>query len=203
MEAVVLEIGSRIETAYREVEAALTRRDLWRDILMRRRELFPLDRGGPERLRELELDLMRTEIEEAEALLAKLDRELGNVIVQAEFEGVIDQVYVSKGDVLEPDAPLVSYFDPSQMWVTAYPTPALSGQAYSGRICRIVLEDSHEPFEGRVRTVGMVWVHCPPALYKKSHEGPDMRIPVRIDCTDRRGMALFRPNMRVKVVFKQ
>ena len=202
MEAVVQEIGSRIETAYREVEAALTRRDLWQDILKRRNGLFPLDRGGPERLRELELELLRTEVEEAEALMAKLDRELGSVIVHAEFNGVVDQVHVSPGDVAEMEAPLASYFDPSEMWVVAYPTPALAGQAYSGRTCTVVPEGTNNPIECRVSSVGLAWVPCPPLLYLKSVESPDMRLPVRIDCEDRRGKVVFRPNMRVKVVFK-
>ena len=200
-EANLGEINVRIEEAWCEAETARIRRDLWQDLRDRRRTLLPAGQAEGERLRELELELLDVEIVEAEALLGKLDEELGNLIIRAQFEGVVDQVLVASGDVAEEDMPLASYFDPSKQWVSAYATPELAGKDLAGRPCILLPEGGGDPIDGRVASVGWVWVPCPPQLPQQSGHVPDFRLPVRIECRSREDLESFRPNTRMKVVF--
>jgi multidrug resistance efflux pump len=202
-EAELAEMAARINEAKCEIETARARRDLWSELADRRGELLPGDGMEWARLRELEISLLKTELAEAEALLGKLDRELGNLVIKAEFDGVIDQVYAEPGIVMDMDTPLVSYFDPARRWITAYATPEVAGEDLAGRECTLVPENGRPALKGRVASIGMVWVPCPPQLPQGVGPAPDLRLPVRIECEDREGLKAFRPNARMRAVFRR
>lgn len=200
-EAALFEVNTRIEEAWCETEATRLRRDLWQELAERRKKLFSSEPVDENRLREIELELLEVEVAEAEALLGKLDRELGNITVRAEFDGIIDQVHVAGGDVVDATTPLASYFDPSKQWVTAYVTPDLAGEDLDGRACTLVPEGDCPSLEGRVASMGWVWVPCPPQIPERSGSAVDYRLPVRIECRGEADLKSFRLNTRMKVVF--
>jgi hypothetical protein len=199
----IASINKRIVAAWLKINAEKERWNLWQEIYDRRRELFPSEQAGGKQLRELELQLLRTDVAEAEALLGKFDEEMGNGLVLAEFDGIIDRIDVALGAIVDQDMPLLTYFDPTVQWVTAYVTPDLSKEALCGRTCRLFPEDSHTPLEGMVSSMGFTRVPCPPQLPEREGDSPDLRVPVHIDCDNRKKMSLLRPNMRVRVVFSR
>ena len=78
----------------------------------------------------------------------------------------------------------------------------LTGEELVGKSCTLVPEGDRPSLEGRVTSVGWVWVPCPPQIPERDGNALDLRLPVRIECDLPSNLATFRPNMRMKVVFE-
>jgi HlyD family secretion protein len=56
----------------------------------------------------------------ADAALAAIDRQIEELTVRAPTDGVVDAVDLRPGDIIAPNAPVLSIVDPSRLWVRAY-----------------------------------------------------------------------------------
>ena len=198
-DAGLAELDAQIETARRRVDGVELRAQLWADLAEQRAALGPPDLDG-DHLRRLELDLLRTELAEAEARLAALDAEAGNGLVRAQSAGRVDRLFVAAGAVVEAQEPLVSYYDPSAVWITAYATPGVAGKLRAGQGCAVVPEGTDHTLSASVAHLASSWTACPDALRRRLGGTTDLRLPVRIDCVvgDR---VVLHPDMRVKITF--
>ena len=87
--------------------------------------------------------------------------------------------------------------------MTAYALPELARETLVGRECTLVPEDGRPSFKGRVVSTGLVWVPCPLELPREAGPAPDLRLPVRIECEGGGDLESFRPNARMKAVFRR
>ena len=194
-------LDAEVEAARREAEAIRVREQLWSRLSERRRDLFPFDEAGLDQLSELERELLKAELAEAEARLASAEEAAGGVILYAQFDGVVDRVFVQENGVAEPGAAILTCFDPSSQWVVAFAPPQMIERLRAGQGCRIRPEGMEQKVEGQVHAFGAEWVPCPPELPLRTHGYTDLRRPIRIECSDPEVAGLLQPNMRVKVMF--
>jgi multidrug resistance efflux pump len=161
-----------------------------------RRDLLPAGPGDSADLRALELKLLRAELLEAEARFETTKAEVGNVVVLAACDGLVDELLVQVGSAVEPNAPLVRYYDPDSLKVTAYAEASESHWLREGASCLVVAEAEQGEYRGTVRWAGAAWVSCPPQLATAAGGRVDMRVPVVVRCPDGRKL---RPNTRVRI----
>jgi hypothetical protein len=205
MEASLRELDALIATAETETKALERRGELWRAAAESRQRFVPQDGQKRALLRRTEIDLFRSQQVEAEARLADLDRRVGNLVIRAESDGLVDQVHVRAGDVLEPESPIVTYYNPARQWIDAYAPPHLAAKLQRNHRCSIVLLDTHESLEGQVDSVGRAWVKRPEMLPYRGEQTNKFQRCVRIGGTGTTGdwTRRLQPNMRVKVVFSR
>jgi multidrug resistance efflux pump len=197
------ELEGRSDEARARLAAWTGRRDLWRELAARQRALGA---GGSEqeaaRLRELELQLLRLEEDQARTRLAEHDLRSGTLVVRAEARGVVERLWVGRGSVVASGDPLVRTFDPSRVHVVAYVERDGAARVRRGQPCRILVVGSAIELDGHVDAVDDVWTACPPALPALAKPSTDMRLPVHVQCSALDERLQLRPNMRVRVVFK-
>ncbi len=201
--AALLEMDARIDEARVRIAAAGGRRELWRELAARQRELgATAEPGEGERLRELELSVLRAEVAEADARLAEHDRRGGQVLLRAEAGGVIERVFVEPDDVVEAGAALVRHYDPAHLHVVAYLERSHALEPRPGQRCRVLPLGTRLELAGRVTSVGAVWTPCPPALPRELRGPEDLRLPVHIEVAGLDQLAVLRPNLRVRILFE-
>jgi multidrug resistance efflux pump len=195
-EARLDELDARLEKARTQLAGSRTHRDLWRALASSRRELLPADFAGIGELRELELELLRSELSEAEARLEAAKREVGSVVVVAAGDGLVEGLLVQVGSAVEADAELVRCYDPNRLRVTAYAEPSQADWFREGSSCLVIPEGAEEECTATVVWSGGAWVSCPPQLESLGRGQGDMRVPIALSCSAQDGL---RPNMRVRV----
>jgi len=194
------EIDARIETVRREAESVRKRRDLWAGLAEQRQSLLPSDPSSGEELHALEVELLRAELQTAEARLEAEARRLGATDVRAQCDGIVDRIEVRPGAVVEPGAELVHYYDPATIRVVAYVAPADVDRVAVGASCRLVLRGRREVVEARVGAIGASLVPLPAEADSESDRRDiALALPVSVGDMDASG-SFLRPNMRVKVV---
>ena len=200
--AALAEMDARIVEEQARVASAEQRRQQWQQLALSRRELgaggTPQEIAG---LRALELEIARNDLAAARARLAECDAQTGSGLLRAWTEGVIERVFVEHGAVVEADEPLVRYFDPHRLTVTAYLDPADARRPIVGQPCRILQLDGSLRLAGRVVSIDAALVPCPETLPRSSRGPTDMRLPVHIECDLFDQRALLQPNLRVRVSF--
>lgn len=197
------EMAGRLAEGRAQVDALAQRRDQWSALAERQRELGASGAPGEAaRLRDLELELLRAQVAEAEARLAAHDARAGQGVIRAQADGLVERVFVGPGSVLEAGEPLVRTYDPTRMRVVAYLDRDGASRAWPGRPCRILGVREELELDGRVRSVDAVWAPCPPALPARAKGSTDMRLPVHVECVALDEKLQLRPNMRVRVLFK-
>ncbi len=60
------------------------------------------------------------QVESARAAVAVIDRQLAELIVHAPVDSTVEAIDLRPGDLVAPNAPVVSLSDPSELWVRAY-----------------------------------------------------------------------------------
>ncbi|MEW6747213.1 MAG: HlyD family efflux transporter periplasmic adaptor subunit [Planctomycetota bacterium] len=193
----ILELDAAIVAQKERVGGLRERCDLWKRIVERREQLAPEE--DPGELRELELELLRTELQEAQARLSALDAAIGNIIARAEGDGVIDQVLVAPGNIVEQGATLLTYYDPSSLWGIAYFEPDDAARVTAGQRGLLVLEDLGVELASRVSSISRVWVPCPRLI--RCEDDYDMRLPVRVDCVHLEDRSKLWPGARFRLLF--
>ena len=195
-EARLDELDARLKKARTQLAGSRTHRDLWRALSSGRRGLLPPDSAGVGELRELELELLRSELSEAEARLETAKREAGSVVVVAEGDGLVERLLVQVGSAVEPDAELVRCYDPDRLRVTAYVEPSQADWLREGSSCLVIPEGAEEECTATVAWSGGAWVSCPPQLASLGRGQDGMRVPIALSCSTQGGL---RPNMRVRI----
>jgi multidrug resistance efflux pump len=199
-EAALALADARAEAARREVLAVERRMELWAELAEHHARLDP---GAPDvpRLRRLRRSVLESELAEAEAQLAAHDEDHGERTITAQTGGVVDQVFVDPGAMLEKDAPLLAYHDPGALRVVAYVTPELAPTVSVGQACRLVAEGDHSEVEAVVASIGSAWTQCPTSLPRRTTRASDLRVPVVIEVPTLELAEHFHPNMRLKITF--
>lgn len=198
-EARASELEAELEAAQLEVEALRVRRDQWRTATLRSRVLAASGPEGVSRLRKLELDLLRKELESARARLAAFDRRVGNLTVRAEADGVCDQLLVSPGVVAAEDELLATHYDPATRRVVAYVGPGGAEELEAGRACSVTPIKGDESHPALVAAVAGAWVPRPAAIPGSAEPSEDRRLAFRLGLQEL--PEHYRPGMRVTVVF--
>ena len=194
-------MDAQIAAAWTEVAAAEERRDLWLAMAEYHSRLDPGAEVDPERVRTLRRALLAAELAGAEARVAELDHRRGDRAVVAESDGVVDEVSVRGGTVVEEGTALVTYHEPAAVRVIAYATPELAPSLAIGQGCRVVVEGGGPTLEGRLVSRGTTWAVCPPFLPQRSSRHVDLRVPLVIEVAEADRVGHLAPNMRLKVVF--
>ena len=199
-EAALALSDARVEAARREALAAERSIELWGEIVEYHARLDP---GVPDvpRLRELRRSVLESELDEAEAQLAAHDDAHGEKTIVAQTGGVVDQVFVAAGAVLEKDAALLAYHDPRALRVVAYVTPELAPTVTVGQACRLIVEGDRSEVDAVVASIGSAWTQCPTSLPRRTTRTSDLRVPVVIEVPSAEVAEHFRPNMRLKITF--
>ena len=198
-EAELEQLAAELDEARAALTAARVRRDQWRQTTLRRRILAA---NGPEnvaRLRRLELELLRKDLERTELRLASFDARVGNTTVLAETDGVCDQLLVTPGSVADEEALLATHYDPSTRRVVAYVGPGGAEELAIGRVCSVTPLKGDESHWGRVTAVAGAWVPRPAAIPGRIEPSEDRRLAFRLGLS--RLPDFYRPGMRVTVVF--
>ena len=193
-------LEAQVEQARQSVAAARVREEHWRSMEVQRNALFPHSSIASPRLAQLELELLRAELEESEALLRALDERIGNMDVVAGTDGIVEQVFVQAGSVVETDAPLVRYYDPETQAVMAYVDPAVVARLELGQACRIVPASGSGTVDGEIASIGRTWIPSPRELTEELDPLHDPRVLVTVVSEDPEFRRRFGPNSRVKVV---
>jgi multidrug resistance efflux pump len=102
----LLEEGSRAE----DVEAAKA------EAAEATASLELLERGS----RAEDVAAARAAADAADAALAAIDRQVEELTIRAPTDGVVDAVDLRPGDLVAPNAPVLSIVDPARLWVRAY-----------------------------------------------------------------------------------
>jgi multidrug resistance efflux pump len=56
----------------------------------------------------------------ADAAVAAIDRQIEELTIRAPVDGIVDAVDLRPGDIIAPNAPVLSIVDPARLWVRAY-----------------------------------------------------------------------------------
>ena len=193
-----------LDVAAEEVEAARVRLELWTDLAAQRRALLPGDGVEGAELRALELRVLASQLRRAEARLAQLDRELGNLTVVAESDGVVDQVHVGRGSIVQAGAPLVGYYDPSEMRIVVYAPPGRVDDLRAGGPCHVYPAGGGAAIDARIHSVGLSWSALPGMLRDSADEpATTPHLPIRVECADAEELARLRPNMRLRMIVRR
>ena len=67
-----------------------------------------------------EIAQARASMEAAQASLDSIDRQMEELVIKAPTEGVIEAVDLEPGDLVAPNAPVLSLLDTTHLWVRAY-----------------------------------------------------------------------------------
>ena len=67
-----------------------------------------------------DVEMARSAVTADEAALASIERRIEELSVRAPIDGVVETVRLRPGDLVAPDAPVLSLLDPSRLWVRAY-----------------------------------------------------------------------------------
>jgi multidrug resistance efflux pump len=161
--AALAELDAAIAAAWTATEKAQQEMESWQASADRRSALMPRTGQTPEALAALEVEFVMAEVAEREAELRDHDRRCGRVIVTALANGVVDSVPVREGSVLEPDQPVVTYFDPRDQWVEVFAPPEMA-MVEPGTEVTLVPETSGPEIAGVVASVGQIWATSPTTL---------------------------------------
>jgi multidrug resistance efflux pump len=70
--------------------------------------------------RKEEIEAAKANVDAADAALKVIDRELAELKIAAPVKGVVEAVDLQPGDLVAPNAPVLSLMDTSHLWVRAY-----------------------------------------------------------------------------------
>jgi multidrug resistance efflux pump len=194
---------ARIEVAQREVRTNLVRAGLWEGLAEERRSMLPGDDVDGARLRELELELLEARVRRARARLEEHDREIGNRVVRAECDGVVDRVFVRHGSVVDAEAPLLSYYDPDEVQLVVYGAPGAQAEGLrAGAECRVFPVGHGQAVDARIASVALSWVPRPGLLERDDPSTREPHLPATVELLDGADGAFLSPNRRLRVVLR-
>ncbi|MCX5659057.1 MAG: HlyD family efflux transporter periplasmic adaptor subunit [Planctomycetota bacterium] len=146
--------------------------------------------------RATEVEQARAALLAAQADLARIERQMKELVIEAPVDGVVEAAELRPGDLVAPNAPVLSLLDTSTLWVRAYvPENRLNlkpGQAVS------VSTDSfpREVFKGRVTFIARQAEFTPGNVQTPEDRSKQVfRIKVTLD----QGLDRLRPGMSADV----
>ncbi|MCU0862260.1 MAG: HlyD family efflux transporter periplasmic adaptor subunit [Planctomycetes bacterium] len=189
-------VDNALAGARAAAELAEQQVDAWQESVERRGKSMPPGTRSPQELGALELAIVKSEVDEREAELQAHDRAVGRMVIEAPTAGLVDRVHALAGAVLELGDPIVTTYDPAELWVEVY-APAALARVPAGTEVTIVPESGGDSVTGVVGTRSSIWIEAPKS-FSAGLADPSVRfLPMRIDA-DTAGL---QPNLKVRAVF--
>ena len=132
----------------------------------------------------------------AEAEVAAIDRQVEELTIRAPADGVIDAVDLHAGDLVAPNAPVLSMVDPTRLWVRAYiPEDRLDVKP------GVELEVAVDAFPGRLFKARVTFVAKDAEFTPGNVQTPGERVKqvfrVKVELSE--GLDVLRPGMSADV----
>ena len=139
-----------------------------------------------------EIAQARAEVEAAAAALGAVERQLGELAVRAPADGVVEALGLRPGDLVPPNAPVVSMLDLGTLWVRAYVPENRLDLALGQRVVVTVDSFPGREFAGHVSFVARQAEFTPGNVQTPEERSKQVfRIKVEID----EGRDQLRPGM--------
>ena len=177
-----LEAGTRVE-AIAQARAALEEAE----------QAWQLARDG---FRSEEIAEAKASADAAAAALDLIDQRLEELIIRTPVAGVVEAIELRPGDLVGPDAPVISIMDMSRLWVRAYvPEDRLSLDV--GEMVDVTVDSyPNERFEGEITFISTEAEFTPRNVQTPEERSKQV---FRIKVTLREGLDLLRPGMAADV----
>lgn len=138
-------------TPQQSVDQARERMEVARAELENTEEKLHMLKAGPTTT---EIAVQEASVEDAEAALELARAHLEECLINAPFDGVIDQVHVRRGDLAVPRSPLIEMFDPDSLVVRFSVNEAHSAAIGPGLPIQVQLDAlPGQTFEGEISRV--------------------------------------------------
>ncbi len=150
--------------------------------------------------REEEIAAAKASLEAAEAAVASIDRQIEELVVRAPSEAVVDAVDLQPGDLVPPNAPVLSLVDVRRLRVRAYVPEARLALHVGDTVPVAVDAFPGETFRGRVTFVARQGEFAPRNVQTPEERSKQVfRIRVELE----EGLDRLRPGMSADVGLTQ
>jgi membrane fusion protein (multidrug efflux system) len=170
---------TRIEVAKRDLEVART-------LVAKSSKSLDLAETGYDQIREVELmvGVKREMVKDAQIGLDSAQHQFEFTQVRAPFPGIVVKRYRSLGDFISAGVPILSMYNPDQLYVTAnLEETRLHGLA-PGNAAELQLDAFDQPFKGRVvwinKSTGAQFALMPRNVVAGEFTKVVQRVPIRI-----------------------
>jgi multidrug resistance efflux pump len=138
----------------------------------------------------------RAALEQAKAALQAIDRQLEELVVKAPIDGRVEAVNLEPGDLIAPNAPVLSLTDLRTMWVRAF-VPERHMNLQNGQPVRV----SVDSFPGRFFAARVTFIASQGEFTPSNVQTPEERSKqvFRIKATLDEGPDVLRPGMAADV----
>jgi multidrug resistance efflux pump len=138
----------------------------------------------------------RAALEQAKAALQAIDRQLEELVVKAPIDGRVEAVNLEPGDLIAPNAPVLSLTDLRTMWVRAF-VPERHMNLQNGQPVRV----SVDSFPGRFFAARVTFIASQGEFTPSNVQTPEERSKqvFRIKATLDEGADVLRPGMAADV----
>ncbi|MEM6675745.1 MAG: HlyD family efflux transporter periplasmic adaptor subunit [Planctomycetota bacterium] len=185
------------EEALAAVAAAEARAAAFAQEAAHHRSLAPEDPLEPGPLREARRAQLVADLMVAGAALSSHDEEVGEILIEAQTDGVVDEVLEAQGVVVEAGTVLLRHRDTRDAQIVAYVSPATAATLEVGATCEVRCVPEQTSAEAMITAVGGVWIEAQNVPARRSDE---RRVAVTVELAPE--APEFRANARVKAVFR-
>jgi membrane fusion protein YbhG len=148
--------------------------------------------------RQEEIDQARAQADAALAQVASLERALAELAVRAPMDGVVEALGLRPGDLVAPNAPILSLRDPERLWLRAYVPVGLLPRVYEGAELEVRVDGFSAPLTGKVSFVARQAEFTPGTVQTPDERSNQVfRFKVQLDGSDE-----LRPGMTGDVVLR-
>jgi membrane fusion protein (multidrug efflux system) len=150
-----------------------------------------------------QVDLARAKVAQAESALHAAELSLGYTKVRAEIDGFVTKRTVEPGQLVGPDRPLLALVGTDELWVVANLKETQLSHVHEGQKVSVEIDTFDGlSLPGFVESIqsgtGARFSLLPPDNASGNFTKVTQRVPVRIELSDRHGLAL-RPGMSADV----
>lgn len=189
--------AARITEAESSVAAARERANAWSEEADHHEALGPATPLHPEAIRRARRARLEADVAVAEAAYDAHVLVFGDRLLRAATTGVVDEILVLEGSVVEPGTPLARFHDSASSEVTIYASPSATAALAVGDPCSVHCPEDGRVAKATIHSIGHVWIEAPARLGRTS--GQD-RVAVTLTIDEERSP--FSANARVKAAFQ-
>jgi membrane fusion protein (multidrug efflux system) len=170
---------TRIEVARQDLEVART-------LVAKAGKALDLAKTGYDQIREVErlVDVKKEMVKDAQTGLDTAEHQLQFTQVRAPFPGVVVKRYRNLGDFVSAGVPILSMYNPDQIYVTANLEETRLNGVAPGNSVELSLDAFDRPFKGRVvwinKSTGAQFALMPRNVVAGEFTKVVQRVPVRI-----------------------
>ena len=146
-----------------------------------------------------DVDAARARVAAAEAALAALERSLAELQVRAPLDAWVEALDLEPGDLVAPDAPVLSLQDPAQLWVRAYVPQGRLSVTLGDRVWATVDAFADRRFAARVTFIAREAEFTPSNVQTPEERSQQV---FRIRATLEEGLDVLRPGISADLWFE-